>query len=247
MTEKIKEYSHTYFLTAGESNAEKEMPLGLILSRIIEVATEHANMWGVGYSTLVKENQAWVLSRVSVEMTSYPKINENYTFTTWIEDYNRHFSQRDFAIYNSNNEIIGYARTIWVVINSLTRESVDISKFSYMKDVVSNRECLIEKQGRLQPVTNGEQHSYRFKYADIDMNRHVNTVKYVEHLLNHIPLETFDKNFIKRFEIAFTKECYYDQEVTFNVSTEMPEINIEITSDEKTRHCRAKFLFSERN
>ena len=48
-----KEYIHRYFLTAGECNAQKEMSISLLTQRVIEVATEHANILGVGYADLV--------------------------------------------------------------------------------------------------------------------------------------------------------------------------------------------------
>ena len=81
-------------LTAGESDAEGRMPLTLLTERLIENATEHANALGIGYADLLPLGIGWVLSRVSVEMTSWPAINEAYTVTTWIESYNRRFSER---------------------------------------------------------------------------------------------------------------------------------------------------------
>ena len=82
------EHTHTYRLTAGESGAEATLPVTLLLERIIEVATEHANLLEIGYEQLNCRGIAWVLSRVSFEMKRYPVINEVYSLTTWIEGYN---------------------------------------------------------------------------------------------------------------------------------------------------------------
>ena len=125
--QRIKEYSHRYFLAPGECTPEGEMPITLLLTRIIEVATEHADMWGVGYSTLVTSNESWVLTRVTIEMTKMPPVNKKYVFTTWIENYNRRFSQRNFEISDEEGNVMGYARTIWVVINSATKASTSRS------------------------------------------------------------------------------------------------------------------------
>ena len=135
----IKDFRQEYFLTAAECNPEKEMPLSLVMTKIIEVATLHANSWGVGYADMIRNNEGWVLSRVTIEMLRYPKVNEAYTFTTWIEDYNRHFSQRNMEITDHNGEVIGYARTIWMVINFATRESSDISQLSYLRENISTQ------------------------------------------------------------------------------------------------------------
>ena len=62
-------------MTAAECNPEKEMPLSLVMTKIIEVATLHANSWGVGYADMIRNNEGWVLSRVTIEMLRYPKVN----------------------------------------------------------------------------------------------------------------------------------------------------------------------------
>ena len=51
----IKEYSETFFLAPGECDPQQRMPLSLLAMRLIQVATYHANQWGVGYETLIKE------------------------------------------------------------------------------------------------------------------------------------------------------------------------------------------------
>ena len=81
-------YSKTYTVEPAEGNGQQELPLTLLAKRILEVATLHAESWGVGYSTLIKNQQVWVLSRLTVEMYRYPLINEHYTLQTWIEGYN---------------------------------------------------------------------------------------------------------------------------------------------------------------
>ena len=245
--ERIKEYSHRYFLAPGECTPEGEMPITLLLTRIIEVATEHADKLGVGYTTLITENQSWVLSRVTIEMKQYPVVNKKYTFTTWIENFNRNFSQRNFEISDDEGNVLGYARTIWVVINGITRESADISKFSHLQEVTSEHPCPIEPQSRLRPVTGGTTSHYAFKYCDLDINQHVNSVRYVELLMNQLPLSDYESNFVKRFEIAYIKECVYAEEMTIAVDHTTDDVKIEITNAEGTSHCRARILLSPRN
>jgi len=48
----MKEYTRNYYLSAGECNPQAELPMPLLLTRIIDTATHHANEWGVGYAHL---------------------------------------------------------------------------------------------------------------------------------------------------------------------------------------------------
>ena len=243
----LKEFTQQYQLTAGECNPELEMPLPLLMTRIIEIATLHANSWGVGYAKLIEENQAWVLSRVTIEMTRYPRVNEIYSVSTWIEDYNRHFSLRNMEFKAADGSMLGYARTVWVVINLATRESVDISKLSYIRENVLGKECPIAPQGRLklQQVTRSQDHT--FGYVECDLNRHVNTVRYLELLLNQFPLETYDALMVQRMEIAFTKETRYNETVKVNIDETNPhDCVLSIDDSEGASHCRGRLVFAER-
>ncbi len=214
------EYSHTFFLTAGESNACGRMPITLIAQRVIEVATEHANDLGIGYDALIQKNIGWVLSRLPIEMVRYPIINETYTLTTWIETYNKHFSERNFVMTDGNGEVIGHMRSMWVAINMQSRTVADLTEFERDAFPIGEQECPICKVGRLQklPDCSSEEY-YTFRYCDIDFNRHVNTVRYLDLILNHWSLDHFDNNLIARLEICFHHECYFGEKVKLRIHT----------------------------
>ena len=242
----MKEFSKTYYLAAGECNPQGELPLTLLMTRIIEVATLHANSWGVGYERLIRDNQVWVLSRVTIEMNENPKVNTNYKLTTWIEDYNRHFSQRNMRIDDENGKPLGYVRTIWMVIDMNTRASVDIEKLGYIRENVSDIPCPIEPQSRLRPIEQGHAVDYTFGYMDCDFNRHVNTVRYLALLMNMFDMDCYDHYFIRRMELSFIKETHYGETAQFVIDdSDSMESHMSITIDGDD-HVRARFLWQQR-
>lgn len=241
-----KEYTHKYFLTAGECNAQKEMSISLLAQRVIEVATEHANILGVGYADLVKENHGWVLSRLTFEMKRFPSLNEEYSLTTWIEGFNRLYSERNMEVQGGNGETIGYVRTIWVAIDFETRKPVDLSTISWLAATISDRPCPIEKQGRMRPVTEHDTLiPHRFKYCDIDFNRHVNSVKYIDLILNQWDLDHYDNNSISRFEIMYQREAHYGDEVNVVIRTVDNVADTEIC-DANGTITRCKITFNDK-
>lgn len=242
----MKEFSKTYYLAAGECNPQGEMPLTLLMTRIIEIATWHANSWGVGYALLIQDNQVWVLSRVTIEVTSMPRVNQEYTLTTWIEDYNRHFSQRNMRLDDALGNPLGYVRTIWMVIDMNTRASVDISQLSYICENISDLPCPIEPQSHLRPIQQGHAIDYTFGYMDCDFNRHANTVRYLAHLMNLFDMDCYDHYFIRRMEIAFIKETHYGETAQFIIDDSDPmDSRMSVTID-GTDHVRARFQWHER-
>lgn len=221
-------FSQSFFLSAGEVNAEGEMALPLLVSKIIDIATAHANSLGIGNPSMAAMHRGWVLSRLALEMERYPRVNCHYTLTTWVEMWTRHFSERIVMISDEEGRPYGYCRTVWMVLDYETRESVGLSHLSLPAAAVIPDECPIPRQGRhfqiLPPDAgnlpkgavraNVPSVRHTFLYTDLDYYRHVNTVRYVSLLLNRFTLKDFDETMVHRLELAFLHEATYDQTVS---------------------------------
>lgn len=239
-------YSHTYSLSGGECDATSHMPATLLTERIIEVATEHADSLGLGFADLQPRGLAWVLSRVTIEMASWPKVGDTYTITTWVEDFNRLVSERVFEITATDGSVYGRVRSTWAAIDIERRVAGDLSAFDVEQFIARNKDKLpVDRQRKMLPVDHAQAtlHSYTFKWCDLDFNRHVNTVRYVEHILNMLPREAYETAMIQRFEIAFAAECLYGDTVEILCSGYPgDDVHIDIVRDGR-RMVSARILF----
>ncbi len=242
-----REFKQDFFLSASETNAEQEISLPLLTSKIIDIATAHANSLGIGNPSMQSLGCGWVLSRIAIEMFRYPAVNQIYSLTTWVESWNRHFSVRNFMISDQYGEPIGYASSVWMVLNFNTRENFGLSHLSIPADIISDHPCPIAKFGRHPNIVVDPQDEelprgvvkatippveYTFNYCDLDFYRHVNTVRYVSLLLNTFTLEEMDKTQIERLEMAFMHESHYGERVTLlradeEIQTEEGNIGIQ--------------------
>lgn len=208
-------FSKSHILTAGESDAHGLMPVTLVAERAIEIATEHANALGIGYAELKAHRLGWVLARLSIKMIRYPGINETYTMSTWIEGYNRRFCDRCFVMTDADGRAVAHIRSMWVAIDTKTRTLADLSQVEVERYPISDRVCPVAKD-RAPSIEKGavaEADSYTFKYCDIDFNRHVNTIRYLDMVLNLRPLEFYDKNMIDMLSVSFDHECHFGETV----------------------------------
>ena len=243
-------FEQTYFLTPAECNPQGRMPITLLINRLIEVATLHANEIGIGYASLVEFHQTWVLSRVAVEMKLYPGVNDHYTIRTWISGINRLFSERDFEILDGNGNTIGHSRTVWAVLDTETRSVADISRMEWVTSLIpAEKNSPIEKPARPKALTGFRTQHYRFTYCDIDFNRHVNSSRYIELLLNQWSLAFHDEYRLTRFEIAYIHEAYFDEEVEVRLTDDAACgcTRAELVNGQQRPLCRALLRFSPRN
>ena len=205
----------SWFLTAGETDARGLMPVTLVAARAIEVATEHANVLGIGYADLKEHRLGWVLARLTIEMKRYPRINETYTMSTWIEGYNRRFSDRCFEMTDADGNTVANIRSMWVAIDMETRAMADLTQVETGRYPIVDRPCPVAKD-RIPSIEKDavvEAGTYTFRYCDIDFNRHVNTIRYLDLVLNQRSLEFYDHNSIDRLSVSFDHECYFGETV----------------------------------
>lgn len=202
--------TQSYLASAGEVNPEGELALGRLIGNIIDVATRHANSLGIGNATMADMNCGWVLSRLTIEMQRWPRANETYCIRTWIESWNRHFSERSFEICDGEGNTLGWARSIWMVLNTITHTNAGTSHLNLPAGhTESGKRNPIPRQGKHHPIEGEPIGSHPVKYTDMDFYRHVNTLIYSRLVLDTVSLDDFDRNFISRFEMSFMHEGRY--------------------------------------
>ena len=169
---------------------------------------------------LSERHTAWVLSRLAIEMTGYPAMSEPITLYTWVDEVGRLFTCRCFEMVDAGGKTFGYARSIWAAIDMESRRPtlLDVAGLSAY---VTDRPCPIGKPGKIAAVENDtEGIPYVVKYSDLDINGHLNSIKYMEHLLDLFDLDLFQTKDIKRFEIAYQSEGKYGMELLLHKKEE---------------------------
>lgn len=234
-----------FFLSAGETNAEREMSLPLLTSKLIDIATAHANSLGIGNPFMPDANTGWVLSRLTIEMNDFPLIDEDYAISTWVESWNRHFSERAFSIEGIDGSRKGFARSVWMVLNTTTHSNAGLQGLNFNPDYIYERECPIARQGKHLPIIKQDEikdasgkclladsiGEHVFKYSDLDAYRHVNTVRYVQLLMNQFSLKEHDEYNIARIELAFLNEGQYGETLEILRHAFEKDSDMSVTSD----------------
>jgi len=115
---------------------------------------------------------------------------------------------------------------------------------------VKDKECPIDKGGRVKMSDNAEfVRTIDTQYNDVDINGHINSVKYIEHVLDLWPLDWYRQHCIRRFEIAYVAEAHAGDQLSFyREQTDDSEYCIRIvknsTSDsDPVEVCRSKVIF----
>lgn len=178
---------------------------------VLACAENHAGARGFDRLTLNGHRFLWVLSRMSFDMISWPKLGEEYTISTWICRYYRYFTDRCFDIRDAKGNIIGYVFTIWAMIDETTRKPQVLEElFGHTFDpyIETERYCSIQPFSRIRLDNSFCLHNRPTYYSDIDENNHVNSIRYIEFILDTFPKELFSTHQVGHLEIAYNSESY---------------------------------------
>jgi len=194
--------------------------MGHLGNAMLNAADFHSNERGYGMHYLQTINKTWVLSRLAIEMEEMPRAYDDFDIETWVEAAMKFFTSRNFAVLSRDGKrTYGYGKSIWAMIDTQSRQPVDLFgvRDGLIADYVeTSKACPIDKSSRVKMGPDAQLvRSLDTYYNDIDLNGHVNSVKYIEHVLDLFDLDWYRSHVLKRFEIAYVAESHQGDRLHF--------------------------------
>jgi len=215
MTELKKSWEDEYSIPFCEVDTKKEVFLPTLWNFMQETAWHHADHLRVGYSDLLNHQHFWVLSRLSIQMSEYPRWGDRIKIKTWLTGITRLFALRNFSIANSKGDILGTAMSAWLVLDLKSRKPQRIEPIfehlRYLLDSIPPTEEPAKLRGPVQPKMNK---SFTVHYSDIDIHHHVNNTKYMEWVLDSYPLEMHQTYHVHTLQLNYLAESSYGDEIS---------------------------------
>jgi acyl-ACP thioesterase len=193
-------------------------------------AAVHAEMGGISFSDMQAHHQAWVLSRMRVEIKRLPKWKEVVTVKTWINSLENSRSIRCLELYIGDEKIVG-CETFWAVFNTQTRRPENLAlAHEHFKKFPNDKATEIQ----FSKIDTSNDKTYvidkTILISDLDIVNHANSVKYLEWCLDYVEpklllnqkVESFEMNYLKEVSLADTisiEKSNIDKPMVFTVNS----------------------------
>ena len=234
--------------------------MGHLGNHMLNAADFHSTDRGFGMKYLMSIHRSWVLSRLAIEMTEMPSQYTKFDVETWVESAMRYFTSRNFAVVGTEKDaagdhpkVYGYGRSIWAMIDTETRQPTDIYDIdngAINQWIEKEKACPIDKGGRVKMSDDAQLvRTIDTNYNDVDINGHINSVKYIEHVLDLWPLDWYREHAVCRFEIAYVAEAHAGDQLSFyretssDTSDGRQEFFVRVVRTDGTECCRSKVTF----
>lgn len=242
METKIETFSRS--VESYQTDFTGRLSLSLLSHIMLSCAGRHANRRGFGMDQLHAYHYTWVLSRFAIEMQTLPTTGEDYAVSTWIESVHHLQTVRCFTVAGAAGGAIGHARSAWAMIDLATRRPADLEAFAdgqIGRYALPDGPCPIEPPVRLRAVNAAEPaHTIVARYEDIDINGHVNAIRYIDHALDLLPLDAYRTDRPRRIDVAYLSESHHGDELSLYQETASGSRLVEIRKNGHEPVCRLK-------
>ena len=179
----------------------------------------HAELGGISFSDMQVHQQAWVLSRMRVEIKRLPKWRDVITVKTWINALENSRSIRCLELYIGDEKIVG-CETFWAVFNTRIRRPENLALAHQHFEKYPNDKATEIQFSKID--TNIDKTFVTKKsilLSDLDIVNHANSVKYLEWCLDYVELKSLLNQKLESFEMNYLKEVSLGETISIEKKT----------------------------
>ncbi len=203
-------YELTLNLPSTYVGPERRLSVPMFFRLFQDAAIFDAEQIGYGQEKTDEQELLWVFSRVYVRFHSMPEYQKDVTFETHPGGKKAFFFLRYGTLRDHKGQVAAELSSVWALIHRDTRK-VEMRPSFDSVDQTNGRE--IPLPGKIEAKPCKPIGTKTIEYCDLDLNGHLNNVRYIEMLLNANPASFYEKHQIKELLIHYESEIHSGETV----------------------------------
>ena len=194
----------------------------------------HAELGGISFSDMQEHHQAWVISRMRIEIKRLPKWRDVLTVKTWINSLENSRSIRCLELYDGDEKIVG-CETFWAVFNTQTRRPENLSlPHEHFEKYPNDKATEIQFSKINTSIDKTFVAEKAILLSDLDIVNHANSVKYLEWCLDYVDPKLLLNQKIESFEMNYLKEVSLEDTIIIEKSNLEKPMVFTVNANNKT-------------
>lgn len=231
---------YRFTVIGTETDIADRLHYHALCSMLQEAACLDADRNGYGSTTLDQMGACWLILRMKVVMEKIPKWRDEIYIRTYSHGFQKVFFNRDFDIFDANQERIGWATSVWVITEQGDHRPIRPSTIPGM-DAFACTEPSERKVEKLFPASETARESTHqltryADYSDIDRNSHVNNTRYIAWSEDSYYLAVPTEQQIQSMTINYASEVKPGEEVKIYRSIVEGNVQVDGFEVESGRH-----------
>ncbi|MFY0652735.1 MAG: acyl-ACP thioesterase [Cyclobacteriaceae bacterium] len=208
-------YFDSFRLKATETDASKRIKIPYLVNYMQEAAWTNATKLGFSTYDLLNDNMTWVVNRMYVEFIELPSYPQLIDVETWPSDLDKFFAYRDFRVFDKNKKLLARATSNWLVLDIEQRKLISIPQHFIDAGFTAERNAMPRVSDKYSYDEARTENTFKtaISWFDLDVNAHVNNIKYFQWILDSLGSKVLEKLTCKTLDITFKSEAGADDKI----------------------------------
>ena len=246
------EYEKSYKIPVYEIGFNGQLNPHSLFNYLQDIASEHAVMLRFGKDDLMKSNRFWVLSRITVQIITWPGWEETIVVRTWPRGTDKLFALRDYEVMYPDGRTVALGSSSWLVVDRTTRRvQRPDSLLTSFNSGFPVKSALGRNSDKIESVNDDHSCSqpFRVRISDLDINLHVNNVMYFKWITDSYDLDFRTAHYPSLVEINYLAESRINDEIIIKTSgsgkNEKGYNHSVVRSVDNTELCRMRIKWND--
>ena len=225
-----------------ETDAAMRLKPAAFMDLAQEMAYVAADAMHFGYEEMIRENKAWVLSRLRFVFDDVPCWRDALELQTWHKGPSGPFYIRDFRFLDKEGRTRVSATSAWVILDVKERRMCRTSEVTEMipESTVCREDALAAAAGKVAIPRGAEAVEavrHRVGYADVDLQGHTNNARYMVWAMDCIDYAAAASRPVREVRIQFNHETRAGEEVVLYLFRDGDTYYVEGKAEDRQAFC----------
>ncbi|XP_077211942.1 palmitoyl-acyl carrier protein thioesterase, chloroplastic-like [Tasmannia lanceolata] len=217
-------FRQNFGIRSYEIGADRTASIETLMNHLQETALNHvrsAGLLGDGFGAtpeMSRRNLIWVVTRMQVLVDCYPSWGDIVEVDTWVGPSGKNGMRRDWLVRDfKTGQTLTRATSVWVMMNKKTRKLSKIPEEvrGEIEPYFIEHAAILEEDSRKLPKLDDSNADYICRgltprWSDLDVNQHVNNVKYIGWILQSAPISILESHELAGMTLEYRRECGRD-------------------------------------
>ena len=205
-------------VTPSMCDATTALSYTSIFALFQDIASEHAELIGVGGAAMSARSLFWLTAHAHVEFYQKAYMMQEVTASTWPAAYGPH-DYRCYRYYSltQGGQNIALGKTMWAVTDTKTASLCRIADAGFPENFPFSSQVVCSdplKRFKDDFAPEDSVYTHTVRASDTDFGGHMNNVAYVRTLFDCFSSSELAKMDIRSMEIRYAHPCYEGQQLS---------------------------------
>mgnify|MGYP001792581564 CR=1 FL=1 len=210
----------TFVIYQSHLQPNGQLSVPALASFMQEAAWKNVKDIGVSTEKLLKQDMAWVLTRMQWECHDTASHRQEVVVETWPSGSDKYYFYRDFRIYEKER-LIATITTTWILISLSKRQLRPVPDFLSKLSYTHDKDPMVRASGKITNLKEvSSKQTVEVNWHQLDVNRHTNNTYYLQWIIESIPTSILQKASLLKLDVIFKSESKLKDCLTINLFQE---------------------------